>query len=79
MGKTHLGKGISLTFVAQLLVKSPSRLAGMQNDFFIAPPLREGFGRKVIKGSRICRTMPAKIHGTVQNAHDFQNLSLEPK
>ena len=79
MWKTHLGEGIPLSFITQLLIESPSRLTGMQNDFFIAPPLREGFGRKVIKGSRICRTMPAKIHGTVQNAHDFQNLSLEPK
>ena len=79
MGKAYLGKGIPLGFIAKLLIKTPSRLAGMQNDFFIASPLRERFGRKVIKGSRICRTMPAKIHGTVQNAHDFQNLSLEPK
>ena len=79
MGKAHLGKGISLSILAQLLIKTPNRLTGMQNDFFIASPLSERFGRKVIKGSRICRSMPAKIHGAVQNAHDFQNLSLEPK
>ena len=41
MGKAHLGEGISLSFVAQFLVENPSRLTGMQNDFFIAPPLRE--------------------------------------
>ena len=79
MRKAHLSKGISLSFIAQFLIKTPSRLAGMKDDFPVLPFLREGFGRKVIKGSRICRTMTAKIHGAVQNAHDFQNLSLEPK
>jgi hypothetical protein len=79
MWKAHLGKGIPLSFITQLPIESQGRLTGMQNNFLIAPPLRERVGRKVIKGSRICRTMPAKIHGTVHNAHDFQNLSLEPK
>jgi len=44
MWKAHLGEGIPLSFVAQLLIETPSRLAGMQNDFFIAPPLRERVG-----------------------------------